>query len=51
MNNENLTLIEGNLPNVSGLSQVLGDVDTIIHCAAITNQNLLQYSDYYDFKH
>lgn len=46
--NANLTLLEGNLPDVNGIFQVLGDVDTIIHCAAITNQNLLQYSDYYD---
>jgi dihydroflavonol-4-reductase len=42
--NENLKLIEGAL--FSDISEHLQDVDTVIHIAAETNQDLLHYHDY-----
>ncbi|PIF46192.1 nucleoside-diphosphate-sugar epimerase [Chryseobacterium sp. 52] len=42
--NENLKLIEGDL--FSDISEHLQDVDIVIHIAAETGQNLLQYEDY-----
>lgn len=41
---ENLRLIEGGL--LSDISEYLQNVDTVIHIAAETSQNLLNYKDY-----
>jgi len=43
-NHPNLTLIEGNL--FSDLTQSMQQVDVVIHAAAETRQNLMNYSDY-----
>lgn len=42
----NLTLIEGELADTQALKKHLTDCTYLIHIAAITQQNLLRYSDY-----
>ncbi|AQX86166.1 NAD-dependent epimerase/dehydratase family protein [Elizabethkingia bruuniana] len=43
--NENLTLLKGNL--FDDYSTIFSDTDIVIHIAAETKQNILQYEDYY----
>ena len=43
-NHKNLTLIEGDL--FDDLTQHLNGIDIVIHTAAETNQNLINYADY-----
>ncbi|MDV3944838.1 dihydroflavonol 4-reductase [Elizabethkingia anophelis] len=43
--NENLTLLKGNL--FDDYSTIFSDIDIVIHIAAETRQNILQYEDYY----
>jgi len=44
----NLELIEGDIKNVNDLNTALFNCDCVIHTAAITDQNLLNYDDYYE---
>lgn len=44
----NLELTEGDLRNQTIVNKAVKDCDAIIHCAAITAQNLIHYSDYYE---
>lgn len=44
----NLELVEGDLRNQTIVNKAVKDCDAIIHCAAITAQNLIHYSDYYE---
>lgn len=43
--NENLTLLKGGL--FDDYSTIFSDIDIVIHIAAETRQNILQYEDYY----
>mgnify|MGYP000736771473 CR=1 FL=1 len=45
---KNLELIEGDIKNVNDLNTALFNCDCVIHTAAITDQNLLNYDDYYE---
>ncbi|MBF2707985.1 NAD-dependent epimerase/dehydratase family protein [Flavobacterium soyangense] len=44
-NHPNLELIEGNL--FDDLTQILKEIDTVIHIAAETSQNIINYYDYW----
>lgn len=44
----NLELVEGDLRNQTIVNKALKGCDAVIHCAAITAQNLIHYSDYYE---
>lgn len=44
----NLELIEGDLRNQTIVNKALKGCDAVIHCAAITAQNLIYYNDYYE---
>lgn len=44
----NLELIEGDLRNQTIVNKAVKGCDAIIHCAAITAQNLIHYNDYYE---
>jgi nucleoside-diphosphate-sugar epimerase len=44
----NLELIEGDLRNQTIVKKAVKGCDAVIHCAAITAQNLIHYNDYYE---
>lgn len=44
----NLELIEGDLRNQTIVNKAIKGCDAVIHCAAITAQNLIYYHDYYE---
>lgn len=44
----NLELVEGDLRNQTIVNKALKGCDAVIHCAAITAQNLIHYNDYYE---
>ncbi|GAA4963708.1 NAD-dependent epimerase/dehydratase family protein [Algibacter aquimarinus] len=46
--NPNLKLIEGDIRSLEDLDKVTTNCDCVIHAAAITDQNLLKYEDYYE---
>lgn len=43
----NLELIEGNLRDQTIVNKAVKGCDAVIHCAAVTAQNLISYNDYY----
>jgi len=45
-----LELIEGDLQDIEKLESALEDCYCVIHSAAITDQNILDYNDYYNVK-